>query len=178
MGAAHREEIGCLYHGTYQHYSSVWFRVFKQGNNNAKDVGGKKKEEEDETTLTTDKLDGSSHLLLQLHSKFQSAQSYGLDKVSFLLASSLYLTNKGMLFVLLGYMLYVWDMPCHVCKMYSLNYNKKTDEINISLIFMLFTRILGMITGLPFKFYSTFCIERNHNFNKTTVKLFITNKVK
>ena len=108
-------------YGTYQHYSSVWLRVVKQGNNNANNVGSKKKKVDNETTLMTDKLDGSLPLLPQLCSKFQSAQSYGLNKVNFSLASSLYLTIKGMLFVLSGYMPYVWDMSCRVGKMHGLN---------------------------------------------------------
>jgi STE24 endopeptidase len=38
--------------------------------------------------------------------------------------------------------------------------------------------ILGMITGLLFKLYSTFRIKRRHGFNKTTIGLFVTNMVK
>ncbi|KAL3809801.1 hypothetical protein ACHAXA_003038 [Cyclostephanos tholiformis] len=145
------------------------------------EVYAKKGEEEEENntaTSTTDTLDRSSPLLPQLRSKFLNAQSYGLDRVNFSLISSSYSTIEGITFVLLGYMPYVWDMSCRVGKMRGLGYDERTDEIKISLIFMLLTTILGMITGLPFELYSTFRIEKRHGFNKTTIGLFITDKVK
>jgi len=51
-------------------------------------------------------------------------------------------------------------------------------EIGVSLIFLLLVTIVGTITALPFEVYSTFKIEKKHGFNKTTVSLFITDKIK
>jgi STE24 endopeptidase len=144
------------------------------------DEGEKEKEgtKEDETSTSTNKLDRSAPLLPQLRSKFLNAQSYGLDKVNFSLLSSSYSTIEGASFMLLGFMPYAWDTSCNIGKWDMLRYDERTDEIKISLIFLLLTTILGTITGLPFELYSTFRIEKRHGFNKTTLGLFVSDKIK
>jgi STE24 endopeptidase len=52
------------------------------------------------------------------------------------------------------------------------------DEIKVSLIFLLLVTLVGMVTSLPFELYSTFQIERKHGFNKQTLGLFVTDKIK
>jgi len=51
-------------------------------------------------------------------------------------------------------------------------------EIAISLIFLFITTVVGMVTSLPFELYSTFAIEKKHGFNKMTMGLFISDKIK
>ena len=42
----------------------------------------------------------------------------------------------------------------------------------------LLTTVIGIVTHLPFELYSTFEIERKHGFNKQTIGLFVTDKIK
>mmetsp|Transcript_36890 Transcript_36890/g.77373 ORF Transcript_36890/g.77373 Transcript_36890/m.77373 type:complete len:525 (-) Transcript_36890:137-1711(-) len=123
------------------------------------------------------KVDRNAPLLPQLQSKFSAAQSYGLDKVNFSLVSSTYTTIEGIIFVLLGFMPYIWDASCDIGSKYF-GYTESENEIKISLIFLLYTTVIGTITGLPWELYSTFWIEKKHGFNKMTIGLFVSDKIK
>ena len=124
------------------------------------------------------KVDRNAPLLPQLQGKFQAAQSYGLDKSNFSLVSSAYGTIEGVAFLLLGFMPWVWDYACHLGRARFGGWTEGEDEIKISLVFLLVTTLIGTLTGLPFELYSTFRIEKKHGFNKQTLGLFFTDKVK
>ena len=112
-----------------------------------------KKDDDVEDESNDNDIDRTSPLLPQLRAKFTSAQSYGLDKVHFALLSSTYSTFEGVLFVLLGFLPYIWDTSCHIAKTY-LNYTTTTtddvdetnNEIKISLLFLGITTIIGLVT--------------------------------
>jgi len=123
------------------------------------------------------RVDRNAPLLPQLQSKFQAAQSYGLDKVNFSLFSSAYSTVEGVFFLLAGFNPYMWDISCDLGSTYF-GWTEASDEIKISLIFMACTTVIGTIMSLPFELYSTFQIERKHGFNKQTIGLFVTDKIK
>jgi STE24 endopeptidase len=53
-----------------------------------------------------------------------------------------------------------------------------TNEILVGLGFIATVGLLGSLISLPFTIYSTFVIEAKFGFNKTTVKTFITDKIK
>jgi len=46
------------------------------------------------------------------------------------------------------------------------------------LIFLALIQVIGLFTELPFELYSTFHIEKKHGFNKQTLGLFFTDKIK
>lgn len=52
------------------------------------------------------------------------------------------------------------------------------NEILVGLGFIAIVGLLGSIVSLPFSVYATFVIEARFGFNKTTVKTFITDKIK
>lgn len=52
------------------------------------------------------------------------------------------------------------------------------NEILVGLGFIAIVSFLGSIISLPFSVYSTFVIEAKYGFNKTTVKTFVTDKIK
>jgi STE24 endopeptidase len=56
--------------------------------------------------------------------------------------------------------------------------NYSDNEILVGLGFIAIVSLLGSIISLPFSIYSTFGIEAKFGFNKTTVKTFITDKIK
>lgn len=115
-------------------------------------------------------------LLEQLRAKFTSSQAYGLDKINFGMISSTYDALESVAFLLAGFLPFAWDKSAEVGALYF--GWTADDEIKISLIFLLITTIIGTITALPFELYSTFQIERKHGFNKQTMGLFFSDKVK
>lgn len=140
-----------------------------------KSNGAKKKKEETTDEKKEDKVDKSQPLLPQLQSKFSNAQSYGLDKISFSIVSSAYSLLEECVFVLYGFLPFVWDTAVQYGSKFGWS---EEDEIKITLIFLGITVIIGTVTSLPFELYSTFQIEKKHGFNKQTIGLFVTDKIK
>lgn len=116
-------------------------------------------------------------LLPQLKEKFKKAQAYGIDKIQFGMVAALYDVNESCAFLLLGFLPYVWDLAVSVGNKYF-GWEETTDEIKMSLIFLVLVTLIGTVTSLPFELYSTFQIERKHGFNKMTLSLFVTDKIK
>jgi STE24 endopeptidase len=120
----------------------------------------------------------SQPLLSQLQAKFRSAQTYGLDKINFGILAGTYDTAESVVFLLLGFLPYVWDWSCQLGQTYFGYHDEAAYETNISLIFLAIITLIGTVTQLPFELYSTFQIERKHGFNKQTLSLFFTDKIK
>lgn len=116
-------------------------------------------------------------LLPQLQEKFRKAQSYGLDKIQFGMFASLYDVIESVAFLLLGFAPLTWDLSTKIGSDWF-GWTEETDEIKISLIWLLFVTLIGTITKLPFELYSTFQIERKHGFNQQTLGLFISDQIK
>lgn len=123
------------------------------------------------------KLDKDKPILPQLKEKFTKAQLYGTDKINFGMISSLYNLIESVGFLIIGFLPYTWDYSVKLGEAHF-GYNEQDNEIKISLIFLLLTTILGTVTALPFELYSTFKIEKKHGFNKQTLGLFFSDKVK
>jgi len=124
----------------------------------------------------TGETDKNKPLLPQLKEKFRGAQAYGLDKINFGMVASTFDVIQEMLFLLLGFLPFIWDESVEFGTKFG--WTEQDNEIKISLMFLLFTTIIGTITSLPFELYSTFQIERKHGFNKQTLGLFFGDKVK
>jgi len=124
-----------------------------------------------------DGLDKDKPILPQLRDKFTKSQLYGTDKINYQMICAFYNLTETLVFLLLGFMPYLWDVSVGLGDKY-MTWNQKDDEIKISLIFLFLTTIIGLVTGLPFELYSTFNIEKKHGFNKQTLGLFFTDKVK
>lgn len=122
-------------------------------------------------------LDKSLPLLPQLRSKFSSAQSYGLDKSSFSIVSETYALLEECVFLLSGFYPYIWDAACR-CGSVRFGWSDGVDEIKITLLFLGIVTLVGTVTSLPFELYSTFRIEKKHGFNKQTIGLFVSDKLK
>jgi len=122
------------------------------------------------------KVDRNAPILPQLKSKFSNAQSYGLDKINFAICSSTYAVTEEVVFLLYGFLPYIWDKACTIGANYG--WTETENEIKITLVFMGLVTIVGTITSLPFELYSTFEIEKKHGFNKQTLGLFFMDKLK
>lgn len=116
-------------------------------------------------------------LLPKLQEKFVKAQAYGLDKINFGMIAGTYDTAEGIFFLLIGFLPLAWDLAVQTGEAH-LGWKETTHEIYISLIFLAIVTIVGTISSLPFELYSTFQIERKHGFNKQTLGLFFTDKLK
>jgi len=125
-----------------------------------------KKEGEDEKEEEEEK---SGPLLPRLEKTFESSQAYGVDKLRFQMLTQLFGLLEGVVFMLCGFMPYVWDLSSGI-------YNG--GEIGTSLVFIGITTVISTVMELPFELYSTFQIEKKHGFNKMTIGLFFTDKVK
>ena len=120
--------------------------------------------------------DKNKPLLPQLQDKFKNAQTYGMDKINFGMIASTYDVTESVLFLVLGFLPFIWEYSVECGA--KLGWTEQDNEIKISLIFLLVTTVIGTITSLPFELYSTFQIERKHGFNKQTMGLFFTDKIK
>ena len=116
-------------------------------------------------------------LLSQLQHKFEKSQIYGLDKINFGMIASTYDTIESVAFLLIGFLPWAWDLSVKWGEQF-MEWNEKDNEIYISLIFLAIVTVVGTITSLPFELYSTFQIERKHGFNKQTLGLFFSDKLK
>lgn len=116
-------------------------------------------------------------LLPQLEEKFVNSQAYGLDKINFGMIAGTYDTVESVVFLLLGFLPFAWDFSVQCGETYF-GCTEQDNEIYISLIFLAVVTVVGTITSLPFELYSTFQIERKHGFNKQTIGLFFTDKIK
>jgi len=135
------------------------------------------KDDVPESNSNKSKLDKNQPILPQLRDKFTKSQLYGMDKINFQMICAVYNLTETLAFLLLGFMPYLWDVSVTLGGRYA-SWNQKDDEIKISLVFLLLTTIIGLITSLPFELYSTFCIEKKHGFNKQTLGLYFSDKLK
>jgi len=131
----------------------------------------------DSKSTKMDKVDRDKPILPQLEDKFSASQEYGTDKIQFQMISSGYNLVEEISFLLLGFLPWIWDISVNVGEMYF-GVNESDNEIKITLIFLGISTIIGTITSMPFELYSTFRIEKKHGFNKQTLGLFVTDKIK
>jgi STE24 endopeptidase len=180
----------------------------KINNNNDKSTEGDETEEKATASEEKDEkatTDTHKPLLPQLKEKFKSAQAYGLDKINFGMIAATYGTHcvagraihpwqthwwfslfysatptsdvvESVTFLILGFLPFIWDFSCDIGHKFA--WTELDNEIKMSLIFLFLTTIIGTITSLPFELYSTFQIEKKHGFNKQTLGLFFTDKIK
>mmetsp|Transcript_19072 Transcript_19072/g.26840 ORF Transcript_19072/g.26840 Transcript_19072/m.26840 type:complete len:520 (+) Transcript_19072:35-1594(+) len=138
--------------------------------------GDKSSGASDEKTDSS-KLDKDKPILPQLKEKFDKSQKYGTDKIVFGMIQSFYGVVETVVFLLMGFMPYFWDLSVNFGEQYF-GWNESENEIKISLIFLAITSLLATFTGIPWELYSTFKIEKKHGFNKQTLGLFFSDKVK
>jgi len=149
----------------------------KESEDDKKDTTNEESKKEEETDGTQPKTDRNKPILPQLRSTFQKAQAYGKDKIQFSIIHSFYEVTESVAFLLLGFLPYLWDCAEVIGKNH-IPYMKVESEIGVSLVFMGLVTVVGTITSLPFEWYSTFKIEKKHGFNKQTIGLFISDKLK
>jgi STE24 endopeptidase len=96
--------------------------------------------------------------------KYKKSQNYLKDRTKFSFISSLTSLIVSIAFILVGGFNYV--------DLFARSFG--FGEIVTGLIFVAALYFLLEIIGIPFSVYSTFVIEEKYGFNKTTVKIFIS----
>jgi STE24 endopeptidase len=113
-----------------------------------------------ELAITVAKIDDEAEhkpILPQLKAKFDNSQSYGLDKINFGMISSTYDTFETVVFLLLGFLPYMWDKAVIMGEEYF-KWTERENEIKITLIFLALVTLVGTATSLPFELVRTSCL--------------------
>ena len=102
------------------------------------------------------------------HEEYQKSQAYQKTNYRFGFLSSLFSIGLTLAFLIFG----GFEWADQLARSFSNN------EIVITLIFFAIIMVGSDIVTTPFSYYQTFVIEERFGFNKSTKKLFITDKLK
>ncbi|GMI09680.1 hypothetical protein TrRE_jg331 [Triparma retinervis] len=142
-----------------------------------KDVKDKDKPAKDKPAKDSDKKDEKKESLSsRMRSQFKSSSAYGLDKLTFSQLTKFVSILETFAYLLLGLFPYFWTLACTAGAKFG--WTEGEDEIKISCLFFIISTVAGEIIQLPFSLYSQFVIEERHGFNKNTLGLFLTDKLK
>jgi STE24 endopeptidase len=112
--------------------------------------------------------------------KFLKSLAYGKDKAGFGLFEGLVMFAEGTVLLMLGYLPWAWDLSRSWCLRFGLlgaTSSPMWSEIVQSVGLFVILSMHDTIVGLPFSLYSTFVVEAKHGFNKTTLGLYIKDKI-
>lgn len=104
----------------------------------------------------------------------------GVDKFKFGILESVILFVEGLLLIFQGYLPWAWDTAGSVAVRLGLiasTSNVLYAEIIVTFLFMIILTMHDTLLSLPFSLFKTFVVEQNHGFNKSTLALFLQDKV-
>ncbi|KAI6179391.1 CAAX prenyl protease 1-like protein [Aphelenchoides besseyi] len=104
---------------------------------------------------------------------YEKARLYSLAKHRFGFVKDLVGQVEQTLILFAFVTVYVWNRSGEITERY---YGQ--SEIIQSIVFSVIHNVLGMITGIPFKYYETFVIEEEFGFNKQTPAFFFKDQIK
>ena len=100
--------------------------------------------------------------------KYQKAKNYKIER------GKISLLNSSISFIITLLMLFFFGFG--LISEYAVSFSD--SSIIQSCIFFMIFHLLTTFLGMPFSYYSTFFIEEKYGFNKTTLKIFIVDKIK
>lgn len=107
---------------------------------------------------------------------FEKSRLYGLDKEHFaifkILVEGILISSLELYF---GFISYLWYKSEVLTERFGMD---ATNEIHVSIVFVVLSNTIGMLKGLPTSIYSTFVLEAKHGFNKQTPMFFIKDQIK
>lgn len=117
---------------------------------------------------------------------FTKSNAYNIDKFEFNIMEKLLVQLiEGVALMLVGYLPFCWVTAGSWADSVRLAIWKTTDagsdlskEILQTIMFVVITTLHDTIVGLPFSLYSTFVVEHKHGFNKSTLGLYFSDKIK
>ncbi|KAL8695511.1 MAG: hypothetical protein Q9218_000089 [Villophora microphyllina] len=107
---------------------------------------------------------------------FDKSQAYGRAKAQFGFVASLYSQVQNFGTIYYDVLPRLWDLT----GFWLYRYSPKgfTGEIMHTLIFFFTYNFITTVINLPISYYSTFVLEEKFGFNKSTVKLWVTDMLK
>jgi len=107
--------------------------------------------------------------------KYSQSRLYSLDKSTFDFYSSAFSQLEGTLVLWFGGLPWIWNYATDLVSRwgYTSDY-----EVTISLVFAGLGGLYEMLMHLPWDLYFTFVIEEKYGFNKQTLRIFFTDKLK
>lgn len=112
---------------------------------------------------------------------FNKSIAYKRDSFSLKIAENIFTFISGISFIVLGYLPYFWDASSSISAKLGLLYtdvdNSLFNEFLITWLFVIMLTLSDTIFSLPFSLYNTFVIEQRHGFNKSTIALFLQDKL-
>ncbi|WVF70200.1 hypothetical protein IAT40_004988 [Kwoniella sp. CBS 6097] len=106
---------------------------------------------------------------------FKKAQVYSKDKTGFALSKLMFDQLLGWGLIKVGGYAGLWNFAGKIMSAVGLGQNR---VITHSLFWMTLLTLSTSIPGLPWSYYQTFVLEQKHGFNKSTVKLWVTDTIK
>ncbi|KAI4201077.1 MAG: hypothetical protein LQ350_003506 [Teloschistes chrysophthalmus] len=107
---------------------------------------------------------------------FDKSQAYGRAKSQFGFVASLYSQVQNFGTIYYDILPKLWDLTGIWLHRYS--HKSFTGEIVHTLIFFFTYNLITTIINLPISYYSTFVLEEKYGFNKSTVRLWVTDLLK
>lgn len=111
---------------------------------------------------------------------FKKSLYYRRDKLFFKIVESSFSFALAIIFIFCGYLPFVWDLSYQVGRSFSVikdDYSSMTNEIIVTWLFVALQTLSDTLINLPFSLYSTFVVEQKHGFNKSTLALFLQDKL-
>jgi STE24 endopeptidase len=111
---------------------------------------------------------------------FRKSNAYNKDKFAFKMIESAFSFIQTVSFMALGYLPYTWDLSMQIAERIGIlddGYSNMFREIVVTWIFIVIMTVVDTVLSTPFSLYSTFVVEEKHGFNKTTLALFIQDKL-
>lgn len=107
---------------------------------------------------------------------FDKSQAYGRSKAKFTIASGLFGQLKNYITIQHDWLPYLWSLAGG----FTLKYlpSRFQGEITQSLVFIFTMSLAETLINLPFGLYYHFVLEEKYGFNKQTLSLFFTDKIK
>jgi len=112
---------------------------------------------------------------------FEKSLVYGYDKLYFSSVEGTFVFLENWALVLLGYLPFAWDFSSSTLSHLGLTdvaYSPLFLEMCRTCFFLTILILHDTIISMPFSYYSTFVIEARHGFNRSTLPLFIQDKIK
>lgn len=112
---------------------------------------------------------------------FSKSISYKSDQFRFKIAESYFSFAQVLVMSLLGYLPYTWDQAISLTTKMGLieesGYSPLFVEIAITWVFIVLMSSVDLVTSLPFELWKTFVLEEKHGFNKSTLGLYVQDKL-
>ena len=141
--------------------------------------GDKKKKATDENENSGENKTEKKTMGEKIRESFETSREYNLDKSTFELVTQIISLVETILTLAFGYLPFLWDKASLIADKYDMGI-EGTDkrEIYVSLIFLGLQIIVDDIIHMPLSLYSIFVIEARHGFNKQTLGLYFSDKIK